>query len=332
MVLQLNFETYYGVGNPNNGLVHGLYVYTPQTDVLSLTWNNDFTVLTPVYNVALSRYEFGATTTPKDGLFTLTQNGTTKTYGYSSLQSTGSAIYGDRSSIIECDNGSYWLTNDLDDATLNLPTSSNYILSVTPDAGSLSGTEVFPLFNLDGTSTQGIQQVYFLGTGFSAGLNYNALFLAYNYAINPPYTFNSSYGSFLQNVPNVVACPTCTAGNNAPFLNSAYSNTCPSVTFDLSTLVASNQVSGTSLEFHNSNTPNSGTILSNLNVGVGTYYAVFHSIAPIDCYSSSKAIVININTCVTAIAVNHNETTTSNLPINKSVSTGSTDCNGNILT
>jgi hypothetical protein len=291
MVLQLNFETFYNVGNPNNGLVHGLYVYTVQSDVLSLYWNGNLVATT--WNATLGRYEFTGAGLPTTGEFTLIQNGVAKVYGYTSSDSGGTL--GNTSSIIECGNGHFWFTNDLDVGSLNQPASSQSIQGWNIN----SIGEIFPSYNLDGTATQGIQQVYDFGLGYSFGQVLNVHVLVYNYqATLPPVNpvQNSDYGFFNVTIPAVSACPTCKAGNNEPYLSSSYSNTCPSTTFYLGGLVASNLLEGSVLEFHSSPVPSSTTKITALNVGVGTYYAVFRNIAE-NCYSPVKEITITIEDC-----------------------------------
>lgn len=297
MILQLNFHTFYGtLGDPLNGQVEGLYVYTAQSDILTLSWNNSPTVHTPIWNNTLSRYEFTTAGLPKGGSFILTQNGIVKSYGYTSANDDSppaTNVYGNNSSILECETGNYWFTNDLDFGTLNMPESSNVILSINPNATG----EVFPSFRLDGTAYQGIQHVYDLGPGFVSGNTDLFEFKAYT---NPGMVFDSTYGTFPHLLPSTTACPTCQAGDNAPFLNPSYSTSCPSQTFNLSTLSPSNLLSGSTLEFHNSNIVNNSTLLSSLLVSAGTYYAVFHSTNPVDCYSAVHEITIINTVCCNA--------------------------------
>lgn len=77
----------------------------------------------------------------------------------------------------------------------------------------------------------------------------------------------------------------------------SYSNTCPSSTFNLGSLVDSNSNAGYSLEFHSVSAPTSdATKLTNLNVGAGTYYAVQKQNL-VSCYSASRSITVSINSC-----------------------------------
>ena len=78
-------------------------------------------------------------------------------------------------------------------------------------------------------------------------------------------------------------------------------NTCPSTTVDLTTHSTGTTPSGTTLQWHTSSTPSSGTLVSNPNaVGNGTYYATYYD-ATNNFYSPiSTPIRVTISTCSAA--------------------------------
>lgn len=108
-------------------------------------------------------------------------------------------------------------------------------------------------------------------------------------------------------INDITACcpPSCTAGTAAPTMtdvtnfvasSGTYTIPCGSTTADLSTLVASNLPSGTSLTVH------SGTPATNANkvnpataLATGTYYVAFYD-ATNDCYSPTTQITVNQET------------------------------------
>jgi len=75
-------------------------------------------------------------------------------------------------------------------------------------------------------------------------------------------------------------------------------NTCPSTTVDLTTHTTGTPPPSTTLQWHTSNVPSSGTLVSTPNaVSAGTYYATYFDAAN-NCYSPvSTPISVTINSC-----------------------------------
>lgn len=97
----------------------------------------------------------------------------------------------------------------------------------------------------------------------------------------------------------------CVAGTNAPALSATtISITCPTVTVDLSSLTASNQPSGTVLEFHTATPVSSANLISapsayDPSTATSTVYAVFYD-AAVGCYSPTTAVTVNTDVpCIT---------------------------------
>jgi hypothetical protein len=96
-------------------------------------------------------------------------------------------------------------------------------------------------------------------------------------------------------------CITCNAGTTAPTLTATTkSNNCPTTTADISTLVSSTCPSGSSFEWHNTNSGlSASTLVTASIVGAGTYYPVCHDVTN-TCYSPTPAtgVTVTITTCL----------------------------------
>jgi uncharacterized repeat protein (TIGR03803 family) len=111
-------------------------------------------------------------------------------------------------------------------------------------------------------------------------------------------TFADVFLNFSQTcIPDLV----CNAGNDAPVFpgGNSVSNTCGTTAVDLTNLTASNQPSGTQVEWHTSSTISSATRVPDpTQVIAGTYYAIFFD-AINGCYASeataSTAVTVTIN-------------------------------------
>ncbi|MEZ0487529.1 SdrD B-like domain-containing protein [Fibrella aquatica] len=71
---------------------------------------------------------------------------------------------------------------------------------------------------------------------------------------------------------------------------------CTTRTFNLATIQGTPSVPGNTLEWHSANNTDAATLITNLSVGVGTYYLFEKTAAPANCYSASDVIVI-ASTC-----------------------------------
>ena len=93
----------------------------------------------------------------------------------------------------------------------------------------------------------------------------------------------------------------CLAGTTAPTLTATTkSNICPATTANVSSLVSSTCPSGSSLEWHNTNTGlSASTLVTASSVGAGTYYPVCHDVTN-TCYSPTPAtgVTVTINICL----------------------------------
>jgi alpha-tubulin suppressor-like RCC1 family protein len=100
-----------------------------------------------------------------------------------------------------------------------------------------------------------------------------------------------------------IACATCLAGTTAPTLGATTkSNTCPTTTANISSLVTNSCPTTATLEWHNANTGLSATTLVTATaVGAGTYYPVCHDVAN-ECYGPTPitGVMVTIISCLDA--------------------------------
>jgi hypothetical protein len=93
----------------------------------------------------------------------------------------------------------------------------------------------------------------------------------------------------------------CSAGTTAPTLTATTKlNICPTTTADVSSLVSSTCPSGSSLEWHNTNTGlSASTLVTASSVGAGTYYPVCHDVTN-TCYgpTPTTGVTVTITTCI----------------------------------
>jgi hypothetical protein len=128
------------------------------------------------------------------------------------------------------------------------------------------------------------------------------------------------------------ACDNCNVGIAPPSLGaSAFVNTCPSVTVDLSAVTAGNLPAGTQLTFH-TGTPATGAnkLTSITAVGAGTYYAAIYD--PVNnCYGPTTQVVVTINACGPLAEADHTATII-NTPVSGDMSTNDSDPQNSPLT
>jgi Secretion system C-terminal sorting domain len=119
----------------------------------------------------------------------------------------------------------------------------------------------------------------------SAGTYYAVFFDALNNCYSPTTTVTVS------------TTPCCNSGNVAPNLsNTNLSNVCPLSVANLGTITANNIPSGTFLEWHTAIPANLNNRITALNVGSGTYYAVFFDVVN-NCYSPASPIIVTTTSC-----------------------------------
>jgi hypothetical protein len=109
--------------------------------------------------------------------------------------------------------------------------------------------------------------------------------------------YTSTYNKAINNAIN--ACPICVAGTTAPTLNgTTISNTCPTTTVNLNSLLTSTAPSGARLRWHTVATnPTASDSVANpsLLASAGTYYAYYFDATNI-CYSpAAAAVTVTIN-------------------------------------
>jgi gliding motility-associated-like protein len=165
--------------------------------------------------------------------------------------------------------------------------------------------------------------------------------------------FNAATGCFADSgragtsiLVTITDCSKCNAGSTSPKLNTTgISNTCPATTADLTKVTASNQPSGTVLQWHTSLPITANNKVANPSqVTAGIYYAVYFD-ATNNCFSNNgqgyTPILVTITTCPNpcnagttapnisndvlsnlcpATTVNLNSVTATNTPANTSIS------------
>ena len=165
--------------------------------------------------------------------------------------------------------------------------------------------------------------------------------------------FNAATGCFADSgragtsiLVTITDCSKCNAGSTSPKLNTTgISNTCPVTSADLTKVTASNQPSGTVLQWHTSLPITANNKVANPSqVTAGIYYAVYFD-ATNNCYSNNgqgyTPVIVTISSCPNpcnagttapnisndvmsnicpATTVNLNSVTATNTPANTSIS------------
>lgn len=123
-------------------------------------------------------------------------------------------------------------------------------------------------------------------------------------------------------IDNEDTCLACNAGGKSPILSATTkSNTCPTLTADLTTITSSNTPAGTALEWHTGTPATAANKVGTPGaVTSGTYYAVFYD-AVNNCYSNnysnvgSTAVTVTTSPCPVAGTIDCSKTQIFSAPV-----------------